>query len=42
VTIAHNHIFNNFFGIWLSTPVTAFGLRTNTFSHVIIRISAGH
>ena len=42
VTIAHNHIFDNFFGIWLSTPVTAFGLRTNKFSHVIIHISAGH
>lgn len=42
VTIAHNHIFDNFFGIWLSKPVTAFGLRTNTFSHVVIRVSAGH
>ncbi|HJZ09711.1 MAG TPA: NosD domain-containing protein [Trebonia sp.] len=42
VTVAHNRIFNNFFGIWLSTPVTAFGLRTNKFSHVIIPISAGH
>jgi len=42
VTVAHNHIFDNFFGIWLSKPVTAFGLRTNKFSHVIIRISAGH
>ena len=42
VTVAHNHIFDNFIGIWLSKPVTAFGLRTNTFSHVIIYISAGH
>ena len=42
VTIAHNHIFNNFFGIWLSKPVTAFGLRTNSFSHVVKHISAGH
>jgi Periplasmic copper-binding protein (NosD) len=42
VTIAHNHIFDNFFGIWLSSPVTAFGLRTNSFSHVVIHISAGH
>jgi len=42
VTIAHNHIFNNFFGIWLSKPVTAFGLKTNTFSHVVKHISAGH
>ena len=42
VTIAHNHIFNNFYGIWLSKPVTAFGLRTNRFSHVIIRIFVSH
>jgi len=42
VTIARNHIFNNFFGIWLSTPVTAFGLGTNSFRHVVIHISAGH
>lgn len=42
VTIAHNHIFNNFFGIWLSKPVTALGVHTNKFSHVVIRISAGH
>jgi hypothetical protein len=42
VVIAHNHIFDNFIGVWLSKPVTAFGLRTNTFSHVIKRISAGH
>jgi hypothetical protein len=42
VTVAHNHIFDNFFGIWLSKPVTAFRLRTNKFSHVFIHISAGH
>jgi nitrous oxidase accessory protein NosD len=42
VTIAHNRIFDNFIGIWLSKPVTAFGLRTNRFSHVVIRVSAGH
>ena len=42
VTIAFNHIFNNHFGIWLSKPVTASGLRTNTFTHVKIPISAGH
>jgi len=42
VTIAHNHIFNNFFGIWLSKPVTALGLHTNSFSHVVKPISAGH
>jgi Protein of unknown function (DUF1565) len=42
VVIAHNHIFNNFFGIWLSKPVTAFGLGTNTFHHVTVPISPGH
>ena len=42
VTVAHNHIFDNFFGIWLSQPVKAFGLRTNKFSHVTIHISKGH
>ena len=34
VTIAHNLISKNHFGIWLSTPVTAHGLRTNSFRHV--------
>jgi hypothetical protein len=42
VTIAFNHIFNNHFGIWLSKPVTASGLRTNTFTNVTTPISAGH
>ncbi|HET6186756.1 MAG TPA: NosD domain-containing protein [Trebonia sp.] len=42
VTVAHNHIFDNVVGVWLSKPVTALGLRTNKFSHVIIHISAGH
>jgi nitrous oxidase accessory protein NosD len=42
VTIAFNHIFNNHFGIWLSKPVTASGLRTNAFTNVTIPISAGH
>jgi nitrous oxidase accessory protein NosD len=42
VTVAHNHIFDNFFGIWLSKPVTAFGLKTNRFNHVIHPISKGH
>jgi hypothetical protein len=42
VTVAHNRIFDNYFGVWLSTPVTAFGLRTNKFSHVTIPISAGN
>ena len=42
VTIAHNLISNNYFGIWLSKPVTAHGLRTNVFVHVHTPISAGH
>jgi Protein of unknown function (DUF1565) len=42
LTIAFNHISNNKIGIWLSKAVTAFGLGTNTFTNVIIPISAGH
>jgi hypothetical protein len=42
VVIAHNHIFDNHFGIWLSKPVKAFGLGTNSFRHVRRPISAGH
>ena len=42
VTVAHNRIFDNYFGVWLSAPVKAFGLKTNKFSHVTIRISAGN
>jgi Protein of unknown function (DUF1565) len=42
VVIAHNHISNNHFGIWLSKPVTAFGLGTNSFHNVFKPISAGH
>jgi Right handed beta helix region len=42
VTIARNLIFNNHFGIWLSKPVTAHGLRTNVFANVNTPISAGH
>ncbi len=42
VTIARNLIFNNHFGIWLSKPVTAHGLRTNVFANVHTPISAGH
>ena len=34
VKIAHNHIFNNFYGIWLSPAVMASGLKTNTFTNV--------
>jgi Right handed beta helix region len=40
--IAHNHIFDNSIGIWLSKPVKAFGLGTNSFHHVTTPISAGH
>jgi hypothetical protein len=42
ITVAHNHIFDNYFGIWLSKPVTASGLRTNSFSHVTVPVSSGH
>jgi nitrous oxidase accessory protein NosD len=42
VTVAHNHIFDNHFGIWLSKPVHAHGLGSNSFFHVTIPISAGH
>ena len=42
VTIARNLISNNHFGIWLSKPVTAHGLRTNVFANVHTPISAGH
>ena len=37
-----NLISNNHFGIWLSKPVTAYGLRTNVFANVNTPISAGH
>jgi hypothetical protein len=40
--IARNHIFDNSIGIWLSKPVQAFGLRTNSFHHVKTPVSAGH
>ncbi len=42
VTIAHNSISNNHFGIWLSKPVKAKGLRTNSFHHVKVPVSANH
>jgi len=38
VTVAHNHIFNNHFGIWLSKVVNAKGLGTNHFTNVTIRV----
>ena len=40
--IARNHIADNKIGIWLSQPVQALGLRTNSFRHVTTPISAGH
>ena len=40
--IAHNHIFDNKIGIWLSKPVKAFGLGSNSFRHVTTPVSAGH
>lgn len=42
VTIARNIIFDNSIGIWLSKPVKAFGLQTNTFFNVTTHISANH
>jgi nitrous oxidase accessory protein NosD len=42
VVIAHNHIFNNSIGIWLSKVVTAAGLRTNVFTHVTTPVSGNH
>ena len=42
VTIAHNSISSNYFGIWLSKPVKAKGLRTNSFHHVKVPVSANN
>jgi hypothetical protein len=42
VRIAHNHIFNNDIGIWLSKPVTASGLGTNRFTNVTTPVSANN
>jgi len=42
VRIAHNHIVDNTIGVWLSKPVTASGLKTNTFTNVKIPVSANH
>jgi Protein of unknown function (DUF1565) len=42
VTVARNIIFDNSIGIWLSKPVTAFGLGTNTFFNVTTPVSANH
>jgi Protein of unknown function (DUF1565) len=42
VKIASNTIFDNSLGIWLSKPVTASGLGTNTFFNVTTPVSAKH
>jgi hypothetical protein len=42
VTIARNIIFDNSIGIWLSKPVRAFGLGTNTFFNVTTPVSANN
>jgi Protein of unknown function (DUF1565) len=42
VKIASNTIFDNSFGIWLSKPVKASGLGTNTFFNVTTPVSANH
>lgn len=42
VRIARNVIFDNKIGIWLSQPVTAFGLATNSFFNVTTPVSAHH
>jgi hypothetical protein len=41
MTISHNKIYRNEIGIWLSTTVTAHGLRTNSFHHVAHHIVRG-
>jgi hypothetical protein len=40
--IAHNRISGNHFGVWLSKPVHAAGLGTNSFRNVKVPVSAGH
>jgi len=40
--IAHNHIFDNQVGIWLSSPVTAHGLDDNSFHDVTTSVSANN
>ena len=40
--IAHNHIFDNTVGIWLSSPVTAHGLDDNSFHNVATSVSSGN
>jgi len=42
VKIAHNHIFDNTIGVWLSKVVNASGLGTNTFTNVTIPVFISH
>ncbi len=42
VKITHNHISSNKIGNWLSKPVTAVGLKTNSFFNLAIKVPAGH
>jgi nitrous oxidase accessory protein NosD len=42
VTIAHNIIFDNSIGVWLSKAVKALGLRTNEFINVTTPVSGHH
>lgn len=42
VKIARNLIYDNHFGIWLSKPVKAFGLGSNTFIDVTVPVSANN
>jgi nitrous oxidase accessory protein NosD len=42
VKIARNLIYDNHFGIWLSKPVKASGLGSNTFIDVTVPVSANN
>ncbi|HUK69969.1 MAG TPA: NosD domain-containing protein [Streptosporangiaceae bacterium] len=42
VTVAHNSISDNHFGIWLSKPVKAQGVGTNSFHNVTVPVSANN
>jgi len=42
VRVAHNRIFDNTIGTWLSKAVSTTGLKTNYFANSVIRVSANH
>jgi hypothetical protein len=42
VRVAHNRIFDNTIGTWLSKAVRATGLKTNYFANSVIWVSANH